>query len=287
MRNIYNYRYKYISCELYLYISLSHYFHLLLILRPLTRNKRVKKIKRHIIFLFNIYLYILIDITLFFSSIFYKLTESNGFSIHAFSLSPLNQLSLTSLNFNPGVFLRAMSNGGKTASAAAHYRRRAADAVPEKESPSEYSETDTESDELRSENNGNGPQSIPHQRHPQTRRWWPEKWASRVDECVKRFLKSLMPRKHVCRTVFVILLMMVALSAYLRFFFILRGGGAVADGELAAAEKETMIITNFKNDLSATAQKAVFEAELHSSSAEEKRRRKKKIPVSWKLCGNN
>lgn len=85
------------------------------------------------------------------------------------------------------------------------------------------------------------------------------------------------------RTVFVILLITVAFSAYLRFFFLLRGGGAVADGELAAAERETMIVRFFKSDLSSSAQKAVFETELHSHPAAEKRRRKKKIPVSGKL----
>ncbi|KAH6798199.1 O-fucosyltransferase family protein [Perilla frutescens var. hirtella] len=128
-----------------------------------------------------------------------------------------------------------------------------------------------------------GPQSAPHHRHRhQHRRPLPEKLASCVEECalcVRRFLKPLAPRKHACRTVIVILLTTVALSAYLRFFLLLRGGGAVADGEFVAAEKETMIIRNFKNDPSSTAQKAVFEEELRSSSLPEKRR-KKNFPVS-------
>ncbi|XP_057801295.1 O-fucosyltransferase 28-like isoform X2 [Salvia miltiorrhiza] len=172
-----------------------------------------------------------------------------------------------------------MSNGGATATTVTtsntHHRRRVADTVPEKENPSE---SDTEPSDALNMESSNGPHNIP--RHHHRRRWLPEKWAS----CAERFLKSLTPRKRVCRTVFVILLMMVAFSAYLRFFFLLRGGGAVADGELAAA-KETMIVRFFKTDPAASAQKVLFETELHSRpTAEKRRRKKKKIPVSeiWK-----
>ncbi|XP_042048782.1 O-fucosyltransferase 19-like isoform X1 [Salvia splendens] len=142
-----------------------------------------------------------------------------------------------------------MSNGGATYYT--HHRRRATDENP--------SESETEADDL---TNMEGRQNL---RPPPPPRWSPEKW----------FLKSLAPRKRGCRTVFVILLLMVALSAYLRFFLLLRGGGAVAD-------RDTMIVRFFKTDLSSSAHKALFETELRSHPAAERRRRrrKKKIPIS-------
>lgn len=189
-----------------------------------------------------------------------------------------------------------MSNGGTTTSSATnttpihggatstHQRRRVADAITdrEKENSSDYvnvaldhAKTDTDSEALYNVNS-------PLIRYPSIRRRVPENWVLCVKECVlsvRGFLKSLTLRKHMGRMVFVILLMMVAFTAYLSFFFLLRGGGAVADGGFVRTEKETTIIRSFKNDFSSNAQKAVFDSESSSSSAVQKRRMRE-FPVS-------
>ncbi|PIN02234.1 hypothetical protein CDL12_25247 [Handroanthus impetiginosus] len=199
-----------------------------------------------------------------------------------------------------------MSSGGTTTSSAtnansilsgatfAHHRRRVGDAVADREKESQLetdakSDVDTEAVYNGNSNQPNSPHHHYHHHHPAIRYFlirkrMPENWALCVEEYVFRvrgFFNSLTSRKHIRRTVFVVLMMMVVFPAFLKFLFLKGGGGGAAEdgGNFVSTEKEIMIIQNFMNDFSSNAQKAVFDSESESSSGSLQKRRMKEFPV--------
>lgn len=93
---------------------------------------------------------------------------------------------------------------------------------------------------------------------------------------------SLTSRKNVGRTVLLLLLIMVVVSAFLKFSFPV-GGGGVDDGWkiVRMSEKESLLIQNFKKDLLSKAQMAVFDSD-GSAGAAVQQRQMKEFPVSIK-----
>lgn len=89
------------------------------------------------------------------------------------------------------------------------------------------------------------------------------------------FLKPLAPRIHVRISVSAILLTLLALSVFFKFVFFSHG-----DYEAAAiAEKEVVIIHNFRKEFSSNAQRAVFDEGSSINFAPQKRQMKE-FPVS-------
>ncbi|XP_073297934.1 O-fucosyltransferase 19-like [Primulina huaijiensis] len=85
------------------------------------------------------------------------------------------------------------------------------------------------------------------------RRRLPEKWVLWLEKCVLNLwgaLLSLFSRKHIVRTILGMLLMLVAVTAFLRFPMLTGGGGRVAAiaGRLGWRGEENLIVLNYRND---------------------------------------
>lgn len=91
-------------------------------------------------------------------------------------------------------------------------------------------------------------------------------------------LNSLTSRKNMGRTVFMLLLAMVVVSAFLKLSFPAGGGGGAAP-KFVRKEKESLLIHNFKNDLSSNAHMAIFDSDA-STGAALQQRQMKEFPVS-------
>lgn len=194
-----------------------------------------------------------------------------------------------------------MSNGGATTNSptaatpggatVTHHRRRAADSTSgdqEKEKPADGSQPDhskSDADEEAVFSNGSGHGgggAYHHHQHPAircllSRKRVLESWALCVEECVLSacaVFNSLTSRKNMGRTVLVFLLVMMVVSAFVKF----SPGGAGA-GKIVRWEKEVLFIQNFKNDLSSDAHMAVFDSEASNGAALQKRQMKE-FPVS-------
>ncbi|KAG8374380.1 hypothetical protein BUALT_Bualt11G0125900 [Buddleja alternifolia] len=203
-----------------------------------------------------------------------------------------------------------MTNGGTTtnspSSAAqihgatfAHHRRRAADFINDRERENlsdhvnialdQCSKGDTiDSEAMYNGNNINGVvyqyNNLHHHHHPPIRyifirKRLPEKCVL----CVGRILNSLTSRRHMGRTIFMFLMMIVMFSTFLKFFLLTGGGGAAGstaevDGDFLRSE--SIITHNFNNEFTNNAQKAVFDSESSSNySVTQKRRMKENIPL--------
>lgn len=190
----------------------------------------------------------------------------------------------------------AQIHGGATVT---HHRRRVADAMndQEKEKPTDqvpialdHSKSDVDDEALFNNSNSNGVvyqyNSLHHHHHPViryllSRKRVPENWVLWVEECLLSawgVFNSLTSRKNMGRTVFMFLLVMVVVSAFLKFYFLI-GAGGVAGGKIVRTEKEILFIQNFKNDLLSNAHMAVFDSESSSGAALQKRQMKE-FPVS-------
>lgn len=88
---------------------------------------------------------------------------------------------------------------------------------------------------------------------------------------------SLTSRKNMGRTVFMLLLAMVVVSAFLKLSFPAGSGGGAAT--FVRKEKESLLIHNFKNDLSSNAHMAIFDSDA-STGAALQQRQMKEFPVS-------
>ncbi|KAL9153040.1 hypothetical protein ABFS82_10G023000 [Erythranthe guttata] len=214
---------------------------------------------------------------------------------------------------------RAMSSGGATTNSGAnnnatqilggasvtHHRRRVAETMndPEKlEKPGgggggaadqaavqialDHSKSDVNEEALF--NNGN---NMIYQHHPVVRYFLsrkrvPENWVLCVEECLLSAcgaLGSLASRKNIGRTVFMCLILMVVVSAFLKFSFFMGGGAAVEAGaKIARMENQILFIQNFKNNLLSNAHSAVFDSESSSGAAGQKRQMKEfPVPEIW------
>ncbi|KAL8526773.1 hypothetical protein ACS0TY_015834 [Phlomoides rotata] len=200
---------------------------------------------------------------------------------------------------------RAMSSGGTTTNSPSatqilagptvtHHRRRGvADEEKSEALPPpvfEHSKSDANEEALFNNCNGNGVvyQLHHHHHHPVirfllSRKRLPESWVLFVEECFASacgVFHSLTSRKNMGRTVFLLLLAMVVVSAFLKFNFLVGGGGAVE--KIVRTDKEALFIQNFKNDLSSNAHMAVFDSESSAAGALQKRQMKEfPVPEIW------
>ncbi|XP_057778080.1 O-fucosyltransferase 19-like [Salvia miltiorrhiza] len=210
---------------------------------------------------------------------------------------------------------RAMSSGGATTNpptattpTVTHHRRRVADTDQEKEKPaadpaptsaaSDRSKRDADEEAMFSNSNGSGSAHgggggggglyhHHHHHHPTiryllSRKRVPESWILRGEECVLSacaVFNSLTSRKNMGRTVFVFLLVLMMVSAFMKFSF---GGAVSGAGNIIRTEKEILFIHNFKNDLSSNAHMAVFDSEASNGAALQKRQMKEfPVPEIW------
>ncbi|PIN24871.1 hypothetical protein CDL12_02385 [Handroanthus impetiginosus] len=214
-------------------------------------------------------------------------------------------------------FFQAMSSGGATTNSAnsatqihggatlTHHRRRVADSMNDQEEKHtdhvpvvlDHSKSDIDEEALFNNSNNNSNcalyqyNSLPHHHHHPVIRYFlsrkrlPENWVLCVEECLfsaRGAFNSLTSRKNMVRTIFMFLLMMVVVSAFLKFSF--GSGGAAADGgvTLVTTEKEALFIHNFKNDLVSNAHKVVLDSESSSGGALQKRQMKEfPVPEIW------
>ncbi|KAI3473172.1 hypothetical protein Pfo_029891 [Paulownia fortunei] len=210
---------------------------------------------------------------------------------------------------------RAMSSGGTTTNSAnnttqihggatiTHHRRRVAESMndQEKEKPTDqvqialdHSKSDVDEEALFNNNSNSNcvvyQYNSLHHHHPViryflSRKRVPENWVLCVEECLLsawEAFKSLTSRKNMGRTVFMFLLVMVVVSAFLKFSFLMVGGGGTAGGKIVRTEKEIFFIQNFKNDLLSNAHRAVFDSESSSGAAVQKRQMKEfPVPEIW------
>ncbi|KAH6829583.1 O-fucosyltransferase family protein [Perilla frutescens var. hirtella] len=196
----------------------------------------------------------------------------------------------------------AQIHGGATVT---HHRRRVADAMSndqDKDKPADQAQisaalehTKSDADEEAMSNNGSGHGSGSgggayqynglHHHHPAiryllSRKRVPENWVLCVEECVLSacgVFNSLTSRKNMGRTVFLLLLAMVVVSAFFKFSFPIGGGG-----KIVRTEKESLFIQNFKNDLSSSAHMAVFDSEASTGAALQQRQMKEfPVPEIW------
>ncbi|XP_073145456.1 O-fucosyltransferase 28-like [Henckelia pumila] len=117
------------------------------------------------------------------------------------------------------------------------------------------------------------------------RRRLPEKWVLWLEKCLLSLwgaLLSLFSRKHMVRTVLGMLLMLVAVSAFLTFPAVTGGGGggrvAAFVGKVRWGGKENLIVQNYRNDHLIHAQNAVADSESSSSHDLPQARLAKEIP---------
>ncbi|KAG8376984.1 hypothetical protein BUALT_Bualt09G0121100 [Buddleja alternifolia] len=189
--------------------------------------------------------------------------------------------------------LRDMSSGGTTTNSATnatvnhggatvtHHRRRAPDPINDQENDHvqipllDHSKSDIDTEALFSNSNGDGVVYQLHHHHPAIRYFLSRK---RLPEnCVLFVRGALTSRKNMGRTILMFLLMLVVVSAFLKFSFLMGGGG-----KIVRTEKEILFIQNFKNDFSSNAQKAVFDSESSSGVALQKRQMKEfPVPEIW------
>lgn len=98
----------------------------------------------------------------------------------------------------------------------------------------------------------------------------PEKWVMWLEKCLSSLwgaLLSLFSRKHIVRTVLGMLLMLVAVSAFLRYPMLTGGGGGIVAafvGKVRWGGKENLIVQNRRNDNLIHAQNAVADSESSS-----------------------
>ncbi|CAA0836322.1 O-fucosyltransferase family protein [Striga hermonthica] len=202
-----------------------------------------------------------------------------------------------------------MSSGGSTSPSSAtasatvvnggacvtHHRRRVADSavdLSEREKPADHapavldhskSDVDEEALSMFGAAAGNcsgggayvyGSLNHHHHHHPVIRYFLlrkrlPENWAIGA-------WGALNSRKNMGRTVFVFLLALVAVSAFLKLSFSIGGG---AGGRDATAEKEVFLVQNFNKDSIFNAQKAVLDSESSSGGGAVQKRQMKEFPV--------
>ncbi|KAL3640708.1 O-fucosyltransferase 19 [Castilleja foliolosa] len=194
-------------------------------------------------------------------------------------------------------------HGGATVT---HHRRRVAESTTdqsEKEKPADHvqisldhSKSDIDEEALMLFNNNNNSinnnnncgavytYSSLHHHHPViryflSRKRLPENWVLCAEEFLMSAwggLSSLASRKNMVRTILVFLLAMLVVSAFLKFSFLVGGGGG---GKAVGAEKDILFIQNFNNDFSSNAHKAVLESESSSSGSAGQKRQMKEFPV--------
>ncbi|XP_073066558.1 O-fucosyltransferase 19-like [Primulina eburnea] len=183
-------------------------------------------------------------------------------------------------------------HGGATVT---HHRRRVPDSMndQEKDKPSEvvqisleHSKSDIDTEALFNCNNGGVvyPYNSLHHHHPVVRYFLarkrlPEKWVLCVEECVVSVggaLNSLTKRKHLGRVVFVLLLMMVVVSAFLKFSILMVVGGGTAT-DIA----RNFVRPNFRNEYSSNAQKEIFGSESSSSVGQKRKMKEFPVPEIW------
>ncbi|KAL2502622.1 O-fucosyltransferase family protein [Forsythia ovata] len=174
------------------------------------------------------------------------------------------------------------------------HRRRVVDVMNDSEKPSDQiqiplynsandidSETLSQSDGVTYHYNGGG------RHHPVIRyllkcKRVPENWVSAVEESVlslRSVVHALGSRKNMARPVFGLLLMLVVVSGFLKFHFMIGGVGEVA-GKMVRRDNE-LIVQNFKNDLS-NAQRVTFDSETSSDSGVQKLQMKEfPVPDIW------
>ncbi|KAL6520932.1 O-fucosyltransferase 19 [Orobanche gracilis] len=213
---------------------------------------------------------------------------------------------------------RPMSSGGTTSTSAntttqihggatvTHHRRRVADSMNDqldKEKPSDHvqivldhSKSDVNEETLLLNNNDNSTNctvvypysSLHHHHHPViryflSRKRLPDNWIFTADEFLLSAwggLNSLATRKNLGRMVFVFLLAMVVVSAFLKFSFMI--GRVGVGGNIFGAEKEILFIPKLNNDLSSNAHKAVLDSDSSSGAAVQKRQMKEfPVPEIW------
>ncbi|KAL2481255.1 O-fucosyltransferase family protein [Abeliophyllum distichum] len=176
------------------------------------------------------------------------------------------------------------------------HRRRVVDAMNDSEKPSDQiqipllynsaneidSETLTKSDGVTYQYNGGG------KHHPVIRyllkcKRVPENWVSAVDESmlsVRSVMHALGSRKNMGRRVIGLLLMLVVVSGFLKFHFMIGGHEGEVAGKMVRRDNE-LIVQNFKNDLS-NAQRVTFDSETSSDSGVQKRQmRESPFPDIW------
>lgn len=141
-------------------------------------------------------------------------------------------------------------------------------------------------------NNGNGNCVVFHQHQPVvryflSRKRLPENWVLCVEECVLSAwgaFHSLTSRKNFGRTVFVFLLAMVVVSAFLKFSFLMGGGGgtaAEAGDKIDRTENQILFMHSFKNKMLSNAHMAVIDSSSSSGAAASgQKRQMKEFPVS-------
>ncbi|KAL6508026.1 hypothetical protein OROGR_024221 [Orobanche gracilis] len=213
---------------------------------------------------------------------------------------------------------RPMSSGGSTSTSAntttqihggatvTHHRRRVADSMndqSDKEKPSDHvqivldhSKSDVNEESLLLNNNDNStnctvvyPYSSSHHHHHPVIRYFlsrkrlPDNWIFTADEFLLSAwggLISLATRKNLGRMVFVFLLAMVVVSAFLKFSFVI--GRVGVGGNIFRAEKEILFIPKSNNDLFSNAHKAVLDSDSSSGAAVQKRQMKEfPVPEIW------